>query len=107
MSKCITCEYALYDGMCLAQGKFTVLDADSCELYRPTKGAEVARLKRENEKLSEFVRAVAEDVYGSGLFDCGECRFFDGCYNGKEKEHKGRSCQWYTWSRELGIEVKS
>ena len=56
MSKCLTCDYALYDGMCLAQGKFTVLDADSCELYRPTQGYEVARLKRENEKLRELVR---------------------------------------------------
>ena len=74
------------------------------EKYRAGYADILIPLKAENAKLREFVRAVAEDVYGRGLFDCGECRFFDGCYNGEKKEHAGRGCQWWLWARELGIE---
>lgn len=62
MSKCITCKYALYDGMCMAMGKFTVLDSDSCELYRPTQEYEIARLKREYERLHEIVARLSRIV---------------------------------------------
>ncbi|MBR3318741.1 MAG: hypothetical protein IKG21_13065 [Atopobiaceae bacterium] len=62
------------------------------------------RLKAENAKLREFVQHVADGVY-EGLLCCDKCRFFDGCYNNKKKEHNGRGCQWLLWSRELGIEV--
>ena len=56
MSTCRTCEYALYDGMCLAQGKFTLLDAPACDNYKPRIDAEVSKLKAENAKLRELVR---------------------------------------------------
>lgn len=59
----------------------------------------------ENAKLRKFVQAVTEDVFGGELFDCGGCRFFRGCYNGEEREHEGRGCQWWLWAHELGIEV--
>ena len=54
MSKCRTCEYALYDGMCLAQGKFTLLDAPACDDYKPCIAAEVSKLKAENAKLRKW-----------------------------------------------------
>jgi hypothetical protein len=65
----------------------------------------VDAIEAENEKLREYITAVANDVYGSHLFDCSGCRFFDGCYNDDKKEHDGRGCQWLLWARELGIEV--
>ncbi len=55
MSKCRTCEYALYDGMCLAQSKFTLLDAPACDDYKPRIDVEVSKLKAENAKLRELV----------------------------------------------------
>lgn len=90
MSKCNTCEYALYDGMCMAQGKFTVLDADSCGLYKPTQDSEVARLKVENAKLRELVKAMEP-------FLC--CMPFASC-NTLAANVRERM-------RELGLEVKS
>lgn len=62
-------------------------------------------LRMENEKLREYITAVANDVYGSRLFDCSWCRFFEQCCNDEPKEHDGRGCQWLLWARELGIEV--
>ena len=56
MSKCMTCQYALYDGMCLAQGKFTPLDAQACDDYKPRIDVEVSKLQAENAKLRELVR---------------------------------------------------
>lgn len=55
MSMCRTCEYALYDGMCLAQGKFTLLDAPACDAYKPRIDVEVSKLKAENAKLRELL----------------------------------------------------
>lgn len=66
---------------------------------------EYERLGAENGKLREFAQAVAEEVYYDRILDCGQCRFFQGCYNGQPKEHEGRGCQWLLWSRELGVEV--
>lgn len=54
MSKCRTCEYALYDGMCLAEGKYTLLDAPACDDYKPRIDVEVSKLKAENAKLREL-----------------------------------------------------
>lgn len=68
--------------------------------------SKVNRLREENAKLQEYITAVANDVYGSHLFNCMGCRFFDGCYNDEPKEHDGRGCQWLLWARELGIEVE-
>ena len=65
----------------------------------------IFELEEENAKLREYVTAVANDVYESELFDCSGCRFFGGCYNGEDKEHDGRGCQWFVWARELRIEV--
>lgn len=65
---------------------------------------EAERLVDENEKLREYVQYVADGVY-EGVLCCNKCRFFDGCYNNKKKEHDGRGCQWLLWARELGIEV--
>lgn len=54
MSLCRTCEYALYDGMCLAHGKFTLLDAPACDDYKMHLDVEVSKLKAENAKLREL-----------------------------------------------------
>ena len=58
MSECRTCEYALYDGMCLAQGKFTLLDAPSCDDYKQRIDVEVSKLKAENAKLRKLVQKL-------------------------------------------------
>ena len=85
MGKCMTCNYALYDGMCLAQGKFTMLDAPACDDYRPRIDVEASQLKAENAKLRE----LAQNLY----------RFsFDEYPDGTELNFAERL-------RELGIEV--
>ena len=55
MSMCRTCEYALYDGMCMAHGKFTLLDAPACDDYKMHLDVEVSKLKAENAKLHKLV----------------------------------------------------
>lgn len=55
---CLTCRHALYDGMCMAKGKFTTLDAQACDQYAQTAHAELSRLRTENKRLRELVRAM-------------------------------------------------
>lgn len=101
MSKCVSCEYALYDGMCMAQGKYTVLDANSCELYRQTQGYEVSRLKRENVKLRELVNDMWICIaHGSEGWDC------TGCRRDPDSVCIMGISEFSQRMRELGIEVK-
>jgi hypothetical protein len=92
MSECMTCKFALYDGMCLAKGKFTVLDAPACEDYRPRIDVEVSKLKAENAKLRELVRTI----YMCSNIRCNQCEYGHGntCAFDAEAE-----------LRKLGIEV--
>ena len=55
MSQCMTCRYALYDGMCLAKGKFTTLDAPACDTYAERTDVEASRLRAENRELCQLV----------------------------------------------------
>lgn len=102
MSKCNTCDYALYDGMCLAQGKFTMLDADSCELYRPTQDYEVTRLKRENAKLRELCADLVRQIKRAKYFDC----FGGNCEKWGECMERHGDCVLKSRARELGIEAE-
>ena len=58
MSKCMTCRYALYDGMCLAKGKFTALDAPACDTYAVRTDVEASRLRAENRELRQLVQSL-------------------------------------------------
>lgn len=66
------------------------------------------KLKAENEKLREYVAAIAPVAY-NGQLSCTnglyECEFFNQCYNNEPTKHDGRGCKWVIWARELGIEV--
>lgn len=62
MSLCRTCEYALYDGMCMAHGKFTLLDAPACDDYKMHLDVEVSKLKAENTKLRELCADMLHDA---------------------------------------------
>jgi len=107
MSKCNTCDYALYGGMCLAQGKFMVLDdADSCELYRPNRGLELARLKRENEKLRKLVLDMRKAFFTLDIDHCQACPRdnVNGPCARYTVEGSGE-CDFDSCMRELGIEV--
>ena len=58
MSQCMTCRYALYDGMCLAKGKFTALDAPACDTYAAHADVEASRLRAENRELRQLVQSL-------------------------------------------------
>ena len=106
MSLCRTCEYALYDGMCLAHGKFTLLDAPACDDYKMHLDVEVSKLKAENAELRELVRDLWPFVKAGLVSAClnRECCLFEECDANSEyecliEEHMaGRM-------RELGVEV--
>ena len=107
MSQCMTCRYALYDGMCLAKGKFTTLDAPACDTYVERTDVEASRLKAENAKLRELTR----DMYGV-MWACAEQRCThrdEGCFRVRGN-HSDDICAsgrcWYEdRMSELGIEV--
>ena len=58
MSQCMTCRHALYDGMCLAKGKFTALDAPACDTYAEHTDVEASRLRAENRELRQLVQSL-------------------------------------------------
>ena len=71
-------------------------------------GTKIEKSEDENERLREYVAAIAPAAYKgqlsctSGLY---ECEFFNQCYNNEPTKHDGRGCKWVIWARELGIEV--
>ena len=97
MSQCMTCRYALYDGMCLAKGKFTALDAPACDTYAEHTDVEASRLRAENAKLRELVLDMYKAFMHGNCYRW--CEFKEPCNYISD----GR-CQWYDRMLELGIE---
>lgn len=82
MSKCLTCKFALYDGMCLAHGKYTTLDSPSCAEYLPEDWEIISRLKAENEKLRELANleyVMGEHTTTCHVTSCDECAVSEEC----------------------------
>ena len=73
MSQCMTCRYALYDGMCLAKGKFTTLDAPACDTYAAHADVEASRLRAENAKLRQLVRDMHKALFTLDIDYCQAC----------------------------------
>ena len=106
MSQCMTCRYALYDGMCLAKGKFTALDAPACDTYAEHTDVEASRLRAENRELRELVREMWDVMWACAEQRCAHRH--DGCF--RVRGNHGDICVsercWYEdRMSELGIEV--